>query len=99
MMPVIGQFLLFLLTVYFWIIIAHVAMSWLIAFNVVNISNPAARNFVDLLNKVTDPVFKPLRKYIPPLGGIDITPIIVIFGIFLLQNLVGRLFFMGGGYY
>jgi len=88
-----GQLLIFLLNVYFWIIVIQVALSWLIAFNVVNTSNPSARNFIDLLNKVTDPVFKPLRKYVPPIGGIDITPIVVIFGIFLLQRLVAGLFF------
>lgn len=98
MMSATGHLIMFLLDVYFWIIIIQVALSWLIAFNVVNTSNPAARNFIDLLNKLTDPVFKPLRKYIPSIGGIDITPIIVIFGIFLLKNLVAGLFLRGAFY-
>lgn len=98
MMSAAGQLIMFLLNVYFWIIVIQVALSWLIAFNVINTSNPAARNLVDLLNKVTDPVFKPLRKYVPPIGGIDISPIIVIFGIFSLQRLVAGLFFRGAFY-
>ncbi len=74
--------------VYLIIIIAQVLVSWLIAFDVININNPKARNLVELLRKATDPVYKPLRKYIPPIGGIDITPIIVIFGLQLLRNFI-----------
>jgi YggT family protein len=89
-MSVIGQLLLFALDVYFYIIIASVIISWLIAFEVLNLKNPQAQNLVNLLNKLTEPVYKPLRKFIPPIGGIDITPIIVIFAIFLLKNLIVR---------
>ncbi|MEM9469680.1 MAG: YggT family protein [Pseudomonadota bacterium] len=91
----IGKLLLLALDIFFWIIIIQVALSWLIVFNVVNVSNPQAKNFVDLLHKITDPVFRPLRRFIPPIGGIDITPIIVIFGIYLLQSLVHSIFFSG----
>lgn len=90
-MNIIGQLLIFLLDVYFYIIIASVIISWLIAFEVLNIRNPQAQNLINLLNKATEPVYKPLRKFIPPIGGIDITPIIVIFAIFLLQNLIVRM--------
>ncbi len=90
-MSIIGNLLIFLLDVYFYIIIASVIISWLIAFDVVNVKNPQAQNLINLLNKVTEPVYKPLRKFIPPIGGIDITPIIVVFGIFLLQNLIARM--------
>lgn len=92
-MSIIGNLLIFLLDVYFYIIIASVIISWLIAFDVVNVKNPQAQNLINLLNKVTEPVYKPLRKFIPPIGGIDITPIIVIFGIFLLQSLIARLMY------
>lgn len=92
-MTAVGQLLLFLLQVYFYIIIIQVVVSWLVAFEVINTRSPQAANFMRLLEKVTDPIYRPLRKYIPPIGGIDITPIIVIFGIFLLQNLITRLMF------
>lgn len=88
----IGKLLLLALDICFWIIIIQVALSWLIVFNVVNVSNPQARNFIDLLHKVTDPVYKPLRKFIPPIGGIDITPILLIFAIYLLQSVVVSVF-------
>lgn len=88
----IGKILLLALDIYLWIIIIQVALSWLVAFNVVNLSNPQAQNFVRLLQKATDPVFTPLRKFIPAIAGIDITPIIVIFAIYALQNLVVSIF-------
>jgi YggT family protein len=76
----------------FIIIVAQVAISWLIAFGVINTNNPAAQNLVRLLAKATDPVYKPLRKIIPDLGGIDITPIIVLFALsFAEAALIGLL--------
>lgn len=87
-MVLIGEILLLALDIFFWIIIAQVALSWLIAFDVVNIRNPQAARFVELINKATDWVYKPLRRVIPPIGGIDITPIIIIFGIMLAKQLV-----------
>lgn len=93
-MTLIGTILLFLLKVFFWIIIIQVVMSWLIAFEVVNIRNPQARNLVNLMNKVTEPVYRPLRKVIPPIAGIDITPIIIIFTITLLERFIVSLFYM-----
>lgn len=77
------------INLYLLVIITQVALSWLVAFDIVNAQNEAARNLSTLLNKLTDPVYKPLRKYVPPIGGIDITPLIVIVG---LQVLAGLLF-------
>ncbi len=69
------------------IIIIQVALSWLIAFDVINVNNKKAQNLIALLKKVTDPVYKPIQKYVPPIGGIDITPIIVILGLSFISNL------------
>jgi YggT family protein len=84
--------LLIALEIYIYIIIASAVVTWLIAFEVINVKNPQAANLVNLLNRLTEPVYKPLRKYIPPLGGVDITPIIVIFLIYLLKHIIIRLF-------
>ena len=89
----LGNILLFGLQVYFWIIIVSVVISWLVAFEVINVKNQQAQNLLNLLNKVTEPVYKPLRKYIPPIAGIDVTPIVIIFGIYLLERLVITIFF------
>ena len=69
-------------------IIASAIVTWLIAFDVISTENPQTANLVRLLGKVTDPVYKPLRKYIPPIGGIDITPIIVIIILALIDHLL-----------
>jgi YggT family protein len=92
MLYAIGQILLLLLDICFWIIIAQVVLSWLITFEVINIRNPQAANIVRLVDRLTAPVYNPLRKVIPPIAGIDITPIIVIFGIYLLKSLVISIF-------
>jgi YggT family protein len=77
-----GQFLYFivdkLLTLLVWIIIANALLSWLIAFDVVNVRHPIARQVVQFLDAVTRPVLAPFRRFIPPIGGLDITPIIAL---------------------
>ena len=73
---------------YIFVIILQVAISWLVVFQVFNIDNPQARNLVNLLQKLTDPVMKPVQKYVPPIGGLDLTPIIVIVGLEILQSLL-----------
>lgn len=92
-MYILGDLLIFLLDVCFWIIIIQVILSWLIAFEVINVRNQQAANFVRLIDKITAPVFTPLRKIIPPIAGIDLTPIIVIFAIYLLKHIVASIFF------
>ncbi len=80
-----------LVHLYILVILVQVAMSWLIAFDLVNANNEAARNLMNLLRKLTDPVYKPIRKYVPPVGGIDLTPLIVIIGLQILAGLFFRL--------
>lgn len=84
----IGQILILLLDIFFWIIVAQVVISWLIAFGVMNVQNQNARKVILILQKITDPVYKPLRKIIPSIGGIDISPIIIIFAISILKNII-----------
>lgn len=83
------------ITIYIWIILIQVLISWLIVFDVINVNNSKAQSLINLLKRATDPVFKPLQKVIPPIGGIDITPIVVILGLSLLQ----RVFYSWGWYY
>ena len=74
--------------IYIGIVIVQVAISWLITFDIINASNQQAQNLIDLLKRATDPIYKPLQKYVPPIGGIDITPIIVILGLQLLRSVI-----------
>lgn len=88
----LGNLLLIALEIFQWIIIIQVVMSWLVAFEVINVRNPQGQNLMHLLARATDWIYQPLRKFIPPIGGIDITPIIVIIGIQLARKLVFVLF-------
>lgn len=94
-MVLLGQLLIFLIEIYTFIIIASVIVSWLIAFNVISLQNPTTVRLLNFLGRLTNPVMKPVQKYVPSIGGIDISPIIVIFGLMILQNLVARIFFVG----
>ena len=91
-MALIGMILFYALQFYIWIIILQVVISWLVIFDVINMRNRKAQNLMGLLYRLTDPVFKPIQRVVPPLAGIDITPILVIFGIILIQNVVLRIF-------
>lgn len=91
-MGLLIQVLIFLLEVYFWILIALVMVSWLLAFNVINPRNPTVGRICDLLNRATWPVLARIRRVIPPLGGIDFSPLVVIFAIYILQGLLYKLF-------
>ncbi|MCB9982421.1 MAG: YggT family protein [Rhodospirillales bacterium] len=77
--------------VYVLIIVLQVVVSWLIVFDVINTNNEKAQNLIALLKKATDPVYKPVQKFVPPIGGIDVTPIVVIFGLMILQSLITQL--------
>ena len=92
-MPFIGEILLMALQLYTFVIILQVVVSWLVAFGVLNMANPQSTRLVELLGKLTDPVMKPVHRYVPPIASIDITPIIVIFGIMLVERVVAVIFF------
>ena len=72
-------FIDFLLNTYIWVIIAYAVMSWLVAFDVINMRNNFARNITIALNAIVEPALRPIRRFIPALGAIDISPVILIF--------------------
>jgi YggT family protein len=80
------------ITLYIWILIAAAVLSWLIAFNVVNTRNPIVHSVADFLYRITEPALRPIRSILPNLGGIDISPVILILGLLFLRNLIFWLF-------
>jgi YggT family protein len=84
-----------LVNLYIYILIASAILSWLIAFNVVNSRSPIVDRIGEFLYKVTEPALRPIRKILPNLGGIDISPIILIIGLIFLRNIIFEMF--GGG--
>lgn len=79
-----------ILEIYTWVIIAAAIMSWLVAFGVVNVRNQFIRLVVDLLYRLTEPLLRPIRKLLPNLGGVDISPIILILAIYIVREYVLR---------
>lgn len=80
--------LLTILRLVIWIVIADVIISWLVAFDVVNRSNQVVRTVMDFTNRVTYPLLKPIRNVVPAMGGLDISPIILIIGLMFLQQVI-----------
>ena len=85
-----GQLILKILDIYSAIIIASAIMSWLVAFGVVNVRNQAIRVVVDLLYRVTEPVLRPIRRFLPNLGGIDISPVVALLLIIVVQHFIAN---------
>jgi YggT family protein len=86
------SFISYLITLYTYIVIAGVIMSWLISFNVINLYNPIVRAIWDAINAVTEPLLRPIRGFIqrllPDLRGIDISPIFLLLGCLFVQSVI-----------
>jgi YggT family protein len=80
--------LLIALNIYVWLIIAQAVLSWLIAFNVVNTRNQFVATVWDFLYRITEPALRPIRNFMPNLGGLDISPIILILIIYLIERII-----------
>jgi YggT family protein len=78
------------LSLFVWVLIISAVLSWLIAFNVVNTRNQFVSTVSDILWRVTEPVLRPIRSVLPHLGGVDISPVILILIIWFLQDFIGR---------
>jgi YggT family protein len=76
------------ITLYIWILIAAAVLSWLIAFNVVNTRNAIVASAGEFLYRITEPALRPIRNMMPNLGGIDVSPVILIIGLLFLKQLI-----------
>ena len=85
MLNPIAFLLLQVLEIYKWLVIAAVILSWLTAFNVINSHNNIVRSILRILWALTEPVFRPIRRVIPAMGGLDLSPLIVFLVIATLQ--------------
>ena len=76
------------LQLYIYLIVAAAVLSWLVAFNVVNVRNPVVAAIADFLYRITEPVLRPIRRRMPDMGGIDISPLILILIIIFLRYVI-----------
>jgi YggT family protein len=89
------EVVLILLDFVWWLIIASVVVSWLVAFGVLNTRNDVVYRALDILNRITDPILRPIRRLIPPMGGLDLSPMIVLLIIYVLQREIQIVLYRG----
>ncbi len=87
MVPLIN-FIALVIGLYIWVVIASAILSWLIAFNVVNMHNQFVRSIAEILYRLTEPARRPIRRFIPNLGGVDISPVILILALIFIRDVV-----------
>jgi YggT family protein len=81
-------FISYLITLYTYVVIANVILSWLMAFGVVNPYNSTVRTIWQALNALVEPLLRPIRNILPAMGGIDLSPIVLLLGCFFIQSVV-----------
>jgi len=86
------------LNLYVWLIIVQAVMSWLIAFGIINTRNRFVYLVGDFLYRITEPLLRPIRSFLPDLGGIDLSPVVLLLAIVFLQNVLARLAFRFVGF-
>jgi YggT family protein len=78
------------ITILIWLLVAQAVLSWLVAFNVVNTRNRAVYTIGEFLHRITEPMLRPIRGVLPSLGGIDISPVVLILALVLIRDLVNE---------
>lgn len=81
-------FLVYVLQLFIWVIIIQAILSWLVAFNVINLQNRFVSAVLNGLDRVLNPLLRPIRNLLPDMGGIDLSPLVLILGIMLVQRLL-----------
>jgi YggT family protein len=89
-MYVLLEVVLMVLDIYRWVVIAMIIASWLIAFNIVNTRNEFVNQVWRILNQLTEPVLRPIRRIMPKFSGLDLSPIVLFIIIFFIQQLIVR---------
>ncbi|MGB3245930.1 MAG: YggT family protein [Sulfitobacter sp.] len=82
------QILMLLLNIVYFVVIAHVIMSWLINFQVLNLRQPLVAQIWDGLNRLLDPIYSRVRQIVPQMGGLDLAPLVVLIGVAVLRILL-----------
>ena len=85
-MTTLYQALMLILNMVWWIMIAHIIMSWLINFQVLNLRQPLVAQVWDGLSRLLEPIYQPIRNILPNTGGLDLAPLVVFIGIIILQQ-------------
>jgi YggT family protein len=87
-MLALRQLVLTLINIYIYILVVSVVMSWLVAFDVINLRNRFVHMIYDTVNRLIDPTLRPIRRILPTMGGLDLSPLIVFVLLIFLKNLI-----------
>jgi len=87
-LAVLAGFVVYLLEILKWTVIVQAILSWLVAFNVVNTQNRFVREVLRVLDRLLEPLYRPIRRILPDFGGIDLSPMVVLLVILLVQKLI-----------
>ncbi len=82
-----------IIQIYIYVLVASAVLSWLIAFNVVNMRNQFVAMLAEALWRLTEPVLRPIRRFLPTLGGLDLSPVVLILLLIFVQNLLYEYFY------
>lgn len=82
------NFISYLITLYVYVVFASVILSWLIGFNVINPHNQFVRTLWQGLDAVTEPALRPIRRVLPDMGGLDLSPLVLLLGLYFIQSVV-----------
>ncbi len=84
--------ILWVIQLYIYVIVVTIIFSWLFAFNILDSRQPIVQQIYNVLYRLTEPALRPIRRFMPDLGGIDVSPIILVLGLILLQSLISNAF-------
>lgn len=81
----------FALNLYVWVLIVGALLSWLVAFGVVNSYSGVVRAVMDITTRITEPLLRPIRRILPPMGAMDFSPLVLLFAIYFLRSFIHHL--------
>ncbi|VAW17121.1 Cell division integral membrane protein, YggT and half-length relatives [hydrothermal vent metagenome] len=87
-MRAILEVVILLLDLYWWVLLAMIVLSWLISFNVINTANQFVATVHRVVTSLTEPLLKPIRRVVPAVGGLDLSPIILFVGLFFVRRVI-----------
>ncbi len=87
-MRAILEVVILLLDLYWWVLLAMIVLSWLISFNVINTANQFVATVHRVVTSLTEPLLKPIRRIVPAVGGLDLSPIILFVGLFFVRRVI-----------
>ena len=84
-MQAIGEILMVLLSVAWWVLIVHIIIGWLVAFNVLNMRQPVVAQIYFGLNRLLEPLYSRIRQFLPDMGGLDLAPLVALLGVYAVR--------------